>query len=133
MNTRYLKPPTPIAQRATAELQTRVSEMLLEIERDGLDAVRRYSRELDGWHPEDFTVSDAEFMRAASDLDDPLKEHIAFAQKQIRSFAWRNARRSVTSRSRWGRASCSVTSTFRSTPLVRTFRATDTRCSPRRS
>ena len=34
-----------------------VSEMLLELERDGMDAVRRYSREFDDWDPESFELT----------------------------------------------------------------------------
>ena len=87
MNTRYLKAPNPPTTEATEELRSRVSEILREIERGGLDAVRRYSQEFDNWAPADFVVSDAEFGRAAAEIDDPLKEHIAFAQDQIRTFA----------------------------------------------
>ena len=54
---RYLKSPTteaaPGPDPAVAE---RVSEMLLRIERGGADALRAYSRELDGWDPPSFEV-----------------------------------------------------------------------------
>ena len=59
----YLKAPNPPTTEATDELRARVSEMLRDIEQGGLDAVRRYSSELDGWAPDDFVVSDAEFER----------------------------------------------------------------------
>jgi len=87
MNTRYLKAPNPPTTEATEELRNRVSEILKDIEKGGLDAVRRYSQELDSWAPADFVVSDAEFDRAAAQIDDTIKEHIAFAQNQIRTFA----------------------------------------------
>jgi sulfopropanediol 3-dehydrogenase len=87
MNTRYLKEPNPPTTEATEELRSRVSQILKEIEQGGVDAVRRYSQELDNWAPADFVVSDAEFERASSELDDPIKQHIAFAQNQIRTFA----------------------------------------------
>ena len=64
MNTRYLKAPNPPTTEATEELRGRVSEILKDIERGGIDAVRRYSQELDNWAPADFVVSDAEFERA---------------------------------------------------------------------
>jgi sulfopropanediol 3-dehydrogenase len=73
--------------QATDELRLRVSEMLRDIEVGGLDAVRRWSRELDGWAPESFVVDDAAFERAAAELTDSLKDHIAFAQSQVRAFA----------------------------------------------
>jgi sulfopropanediol 3-dehydrogenase len=61
--------------------------MLVRIEREGMDAVRAYSRELDGWDPTDFAVSRAEIDAAAESLPDALLEAISFAQKQVRSFA----------------------------------------------
>lgn len=65
----------------------KVSEMLLAIEREGMDAVRRYSRELDGWAPDDFRVGQAEIDAASASLSDELLEAIAFAQRQVRGFA----------------------------------------------
>ena len=61
--------------------------MLLTIDRDGLDAVRRYSRELDDWDPPSFEVSSAQIAEASDSLSDGLKESIEFAQAQIRNFA----------------------------------------------
>ncbi|HET9093919.1 MAG TPA: histidinol dehydrogenase [Solirubrobacteraceae bacterium] len=87
MHVRYLKQPNPPTTEATEELRTRVSDILRDIEHGGLDAVRRYSHEFDNWDPADFVVSDEEFQRAAAGVDDTLKEHIAFAQNQVRTFA----------------------------------------------
>jgi sulfopropanediol 3-dehydrogenase len=83
----FLKDPNPPTVEATDELQSRVAGMLREIEQGGIDAVRRFSRELDGWDPPSFVVSDAEFERVAEELDPALREHIAFAQSQVRTFA----------------------------------------------
>src|SRR5579875_2433635 len=85
---RLIKEPRvdPVAPRDEA-VASRVSEMLLRIERGGIDAVRAYSRELDGWDPPDFRVSDAEIEAASASLSDELKRAIAFAQQQIRGFA----------------------------------------------
>jgi sulfopropanediol 3-dehydrogenase len=85
--TTYLKDPNPPTTEATQELRDRVSAMLLEIEREGIDAVRRYSRDLDGWDPESFVSTAADVARVEASLDDALKEHIAFAQGQVRAFA----------------------------------------------
>lgn len=87
MSTRYLKAPNPPSTEATDELRSRVSEILRDIETGGIDAVRRYSREFDNWEPESFVLSDADYERAAASVDDGIKEHIAFAQNQIRTFA----------------------------------------------
>src|SRR5580658_5230592 len=70
-------------------VSARVSEMLLRIEREGMDAVRAYSRELDGWAPEPFLVSPAEIDAAAASLPGELTAAIAFAQAQVRGFAER--------------------------------------------
>ena len=83
----FLKDPNPPTVEATDELQSRVAAMLRDIEEGGIDAVRRYSRDLDGWDPESFVVSDEEFERVSDELDPALKEHIAFAQTQVRTFA----------------------------------------------
>ncbi len=42
-----------------AECTATVSRMLLELEREGMDAVRRYSRKFDDWDPPDFQLSPA--------------------------------------------------------------------------
>lgn len=65
----------------------RVSEILLRIEREGADALRAYSSELDGWNPPDFEVTPAQVAAASDELPDALKESIAFAQAQVRGFA----------------------------------------------
>lgn len=49
--------------------------------------MRRWSRDLDGWDPDRFVVGEDEFERAAAGLSPELREHIAFAQAQVRGFA----------------------------------------------
>ncbi|HEX7291506.1 MAG TPA: histidinol dehydrogenase [Conexibacter sp.] len=85
--TEYLKQSPLYSQQVTEEVRRTVSEMLSRIERDGADAIRHYSRELDGWDPPSFIVDDATIAAAADALDDELKGHIAFAQEQVRTFA----------------------------------------------
>lgn len=80
-------PLSPPASGRDAAVVSVVSEMLLRIEREGMDAVRAYSRDLDGWEPADFAVSKAEIDAATTSLSDPLLEAIAFAQQQVRAFA----------------------------------------------
>lgn len=84
----YLKAPavgaTTGPDPAVAE---RVSEMLLAIERGGIDAVRAFSRELDGWDPPSLEVTADQVGRASDSLPDALKQSIAFAHEQIRNFA----------------------------------------------
>jgi sulfopropanediol 3-dehydrogenase len=76
----------PASSRDEA-VATRVSEMLSRIERDGIDAVRAYSRELDGCDRDDFEVTEAEVTAATDSLSAELREAIAFAQAQVRRFA----------------------------------------------
>ena len=83
----YLKVPNPPTLEATDDVQGRVAGLLREIERDGIEGVRRVSRELDGWDPPSFVVGDDALERAEAVLDDDLKTHIAFAQQQVRTFA----------------------------------------------
>ncbi len=129
----FLKEPNPPTVEATDELQSRVAAMLRDIEEGGIDAVRRYSRDLDGWDPESFVVSDAEFERVSDELDPALKEHIAFAQTQVRTFAQAQRDTLTDLRVEMGPGSCSAIATSPSAPWARTSRAAVTRCSRRRS
>jgi sulfopropanediol 3-dehydrogenase len=61
--------------------------MLLEIERRGGAAVREYSRRLDGWDPPSFRVTEEDVRAAEAAVPDELREQIAFAQAQVRTFA----------------------------------------------
>jgi sulfopropanediol 3-dehydrogenase len=61
--------------------------MLLAIEHRGIDAVRAYSRELDGWDPPSFEVTADQIATASDSLPAALKQSIEFAQAQIRNFA----------------------------------------------
>ncbi|HEY1367561.1 MAG TPA: histidinol dehydrogenase [Gaiellaceae bacterium] len=85
----YLKRAPARAPEVDDEVRRTVTEMLLRIERDGIDAVRRYSRELDGWDPPSFRVDERERRAAEAEVPDELKGHIAFAQEQVRGFAER--------------------------------------------
>ena len=79
------KPPDGEADRRIAE---RVSEMLLRIERGGSDAIRAYSRELDGWDPPEYRVSDDDLERARR-IDADLRRHLDLARDRTRAFAER--------------------------------------------
>jgi sulfopropanediol 3-dehydrogenase len=85
--TEYLKQAPRYSEQVTTQVRRTVAEMLERIQRDGAEAIRHYSRELDGWDPPSFVVGDAEIERAAADVEPGLREHIAFAQEQVRVFA----------------------------------------------
>jgi sulfopropanediol 3-dehydrogenase len=83
----HLKQVPPREPQANEAVRATVSEMLSTIEREGEAAIRRYSAELDGWSPDSFLVDRDTALAAGDQLDDELKQHIAFAQEQIRGFA----------------------------------------------
>ncbi len=85
---RYLKKPDEEPVKGSPpEVKERVSEMLIRIERGGMDAVKEYSRELDGWDPPEFRVSEGEIEEAAGSVEPDLREAIAFGRDNTRRFA----------------------------------------------
>jgi sulfopropanediol 3-dehydrogenase len=64
-----------------------VSEMLLDLEKRGMDAVRDYSRRFDGWDPPSFELSPAEVAEAVASLDAQAVEDTAYCQGNVRAFA----------------------------------------------
>jgi sulfopropanediol 3-dehydrogenase len=83
----YLKQAPMYSPQASERVRATVSAMLRRIEKDPERAIRAYSRELDNWDPASFLVSSDEVSRASETLDPTLREHIAFAQDQVRMFA----------------------------------------------
>jgi sulfopropanediol 3-dehydrogenase len=83
----YLKHTPMYSRQVTDAVRATVSEMLERIERDGEAAIRHYSRELDGWDPPSFVVDADDVAAASSSLTPELRDHIAFAQEQVRTFA----------------------------------------------
>jgi sulfopropanediol 3-dehydrogenase len=82
-----IKGPASGRDGATDRVTRDVSEMLLRIERKGEEAVRDYSRTLDGWDPPSFLVTADELAAAAPSVPAELRAHIEFSQAQVRSFA----------------------------------------------
>ena len=70
-----------------AETARVVTEMLLELERKGMDAVRAYSAKFDGWSPASFELSSGEISAAISSLDPQAVEDTAWCQGNVRAFA----------------------------------------------
>ncbi len=64
-----------------------VSEILGDIEKNGIDAVRKYSRKLDGWDPPSFELSGKEIEEAVSKLTGQAIEDTDFCQANVRAFA----------------------------------------------
>lgn len=84
----YLKRPKEEPVKGSPpKIIERVSEMLARIEREGMDAVRSYSQELDGWAPPDFRVTKREIDEARNAVDAELLEAIEFGRDNTRRFA----------------------------------------------
>ena len=70
-----------------AETTAVVSGMLLDLEQNGLDAVRRYSEKFDHWKPPEFELSAAEIREATRKLDPQVVADTRFCQDNVRRFA----------------------------------------------
>jgi sulfopropanediol 3-dehydrogenase len=64
-----------------------VAEMLIDLERNGMDAVRRTSRKFDDWDPESFELTDREIRAAIRRCDRQVVEDTTFCQGNVRKFA----------------------------------------------
>lgn len=64
-----------------------VSEMLADLEKNGMDAVRKYSEKFDGWSPDSFELSAAQIDQAISELDETTIQDTDFCQENVRAFA----------------------------------------------
>ncbi len=82
----YLKSAIPRPQNENSDLRTLVATMLGDIEREGEDAVRRYSAQLDGW-ADDIVLSPSARAAAVRRVPHALKDDIGLAQDNIRRFA----------------------------------------------
>jgi sulfopropanediol 3-dehydrogenase len=64
-----------------------VSEMLSDLERNGMDAVRKYSRKFDNWDPPSFELSPAKAAAIISQLPQQLVRDTDHCQDNVRRFA----------------------------------------------
>ncbi len=64
-----------------------VAEMLLDLEKNGMDAVRRFSRKFDDWDPQSFELSEKEIRRAIRRCDRQVVADTRFCQGNVRRFA----------------------------------------------
>jgi sulfopropanediol 3-dehydrogenase len=82
----YLKKADKTPETETATAQRVVSEMLLEIHRNGEAAVRKYALDLDKWNGE-IIVTAKEIAENARQVPAQVKADIDFAIKQVSDFA----------------------------------------------
>jgi sulfopropanediol 3-dehydrogenase len=64
-----------------------VSDMLKDLEANGMDAVRRYSSKFDDWNPESFELSEAQINEAISALPAQAIADTDYCQANVRAFA----------------------------------------------
>ncbi len=83
----YLKQRQGAAAASPREVAETVSQILREIETEGVAAVRRWSERLDGWAPDSFVVDADAVGRAADQVPGELRDHIVFAKEQVEHFA----------------------------------------------
>jgi sulfopropanediol 3-dehydrogenase len=83
----HLKKAEPTPPSVTQEIRDTVSKVLLEVERDGMKAVRKYSEQFDGWNPPSFLLTDAQIKSGLEGVTDGFAASIDFALEQVRCFA----------------------------------------------
>jgi sulfopropanediol 3-dehydrogenase len=64
-----------------------VSEMLLELERKGMDAMRKYSQKFDDWSPPSFELSESKVAEIISSLPEQVLRDTDYCQGNVRRFA----------------------------------------------
>jgi sulfopropanediol 3-dehydrogenase len=61
--------------------------MLMDLEKNGMDAVRQYSRRFDEWDPPSFCLSPRQIEESIGELDEQAIRDTDFCQANVRSFA----------------------------------------------
>jgi len=64
-----------------------VSKMLLDLEKNGMDAVRKYSQQFDQWDPPSFRLSESEIQQGIAKVSDRAIRDTDYCQGNVRSFA----------------------------------------------
>src|ERR1700748_2298440 len=71
-----------------AETSETVARMLLDLEKNGMDAVRKYSKRYDQWDPaSSFRLDEEEIKRAISEVSDQAVRDTEYCQANVRAFA----------------------------------------------
>ena len=64
-----------------------VREMLDDLRKNEMDAVRKYSQKFDNWNPKSFELTDQQIREAIAKCDDQLIRDTEFCQSNVRAFA----------------------------------------------
>ncbi|HZY74034.1 MAG TPA: histidinol dehydrogenase [Edaphobacter sp.] len=70
-----------------AETAAIVSAMLVDLEKNGMDAVRRYSQKFDDWSPTSFRLNASEIESAIAEVPKQALEDTDYCQQNVRVFA----------------------------------------------
>ena len=69
------------------ETSKRVSEVLLDIEKNGMDAVRKYSKQYDNWDPDSFELNEKRINEAIAQVPEQVIKDTDYCQNNVRIFA----------------------------------------------
>lgn len=69
------------------ETAVTVSRMLLDLEKNGMDAVRKYSAQFDDWNPPDFALKPHQIEAAIHSLSEQAISDTDYCQSNVRRFA----------------------------------------------
>ena len=64
-----------------------VHDVLADIRDNGIEAIRKYSRQFDSWDPPRFELSQEEIDEATEQVPESARQDIKFCQDQVREFA----------------------------------------------
>ena len=64
-----------------------VREMLDDLRKNGMDAVRKYSQKFDDWNPASFELTEQQILAAIAKCDEQLVRDTEFCQSNVRAFA----------------------------------------------
>ena len=64
-----------------------VREMLDDLRKNGMDAVRKYSQKFDDWNPDSFELNEQQINKAIARCDAQLVKDTEFCQSNVRAFA----------------------------------------------
>src|ERR1700733_1267908 len=70
-----------------AETAAVVSKMLSDLEKNGMDAVRKYSQEFDEWNPPSFLLDEREVEEAIAKVSEQAIRDTNYCQGNVRGFA----------------------------------------------
>lgn len=70
-----------------SETAATVARMLLDLEKNGMDAVRRYSQQFDEWNPKSFRLTEAQIDEAIAKVPKQAIDDTDYCQGNVRRFA----------------------------------------------